>query len=55
MSETGHYNPEFLAEEPDKYLERHVNDVRIPANLVLDILEQMYRDRKKRDKDVDNE
>ena len=55
LSETGHYNPEFLAEEPDKYLEGHVNDVRIPANLVLDILEQMYRDRKKRDKDVDNE
>ena len=55
LSEIGHYNPDFLAEEHAKYLERHLNDIRIPANLVLDIIEQMYRDRKKRDKDVDNE
>ena len=55
MSELGHYNAELLAEEPDLYLKRHLDDIRIPANLVLDILEQMYRDREKKDKDLDNE
>ena len=29
--------------------------IRIPANLVLDIIEKMHQDRKKRDKDLDNE
>ena len=55
LSEIGHYNPDFLAEEPDLYLKRHLDDVRIPANLVLDIIEQIYRDREKKDKDLDND
>jgi len=55
LSEIGHYNAEFLAEDPERYLQRHLDDIRIPANLVLDIIEQIHRDRKKKDKDVDNE
>ena len=55
LSEIGYYNAEFLGENPEEYLERHLDDVRIPANLVLEIIEQMHRDRKKRDKDLDNE
>lgn len=55
LSEVGHYDPKLLSEEPDYYLKRHLDDVRIPANLVLDIIEQIYHDKEKRDKDVDNE
>lgn len=55
LSEVGHYDAEFLDEEREKYLQRHFDDVRIPANLVLDIIEQLHKKRKKKDKDVDNE
>lgn len=55
LSEIGHSNAEFLSEDPERYLQRHLDDIRIPANLVLDIIEQITRDRKKKDKDVDNE
>jgi len=55
LSEVGYYNPDLLSEDPDHYLNRHLEDIRIPANLVLEIIEQMHQDRKKRDKDLDNE
>ena len=55
LSEVGHYDPELLSEDPDYYLKRHLDDIRIPANLVLDIIEKMHQDRKKRDKDLDKE
>ena len=49
------HRTELLSENPEHYLRRHLDDIRIPANLVLDIIEKMHQDRKKRDKDLDNE